>query len=477
MKKLIAFLFLGGCMVGPKYQAPDVALPDQFIESTDASLTDSDLVHWWEQFDDPLLDELIAETCSSNFDVRLAFEQVMEARMQFSAEAAKLFPQLSLDAAAVRTRQSLNIFRNSSTAEGEADLSPIQNFFQIGFDAIWELDFFGKFRHAKKAAFYTWEAMEESARDILITMISEVVNNYVAIRTLQRLLELSMLRIELDQEELFLEQVRVEAGLSSDIPYLVARRQLDEDQATKAELEASLQQSIYRLAVLTGKTPESMVSSFDFPSSIPIAHHKIPPGLPSDLLRRRPDIRSAERQIAAATEQIGIAVADLFPRIYLTATNLFAANPSGSNYGYGSSELSTLFKQHSLTWSLGPGFSWPFLDFGRRRAIVRAQKSIQQQTLIAYEKTVFSALEEVESALTSYFKQEERFEWASDQAQTTTETFELTSDRYESGIEDYRSVLTAKKAWLSAEENLAENSQALTHQFIAIYKALGGDWE
>lgn len=482
MKRLLPLVLLSGCMVGPKYHKPEMALPEQFIESPaeDAiALNDQDLIDWWKQLNDPFLDQLIEETCYSNFDLRITLEQVLQARAEYQAEAAKLFPDFKLDAAAVRTRQSLNIFNSpaATAAAAGGDFSPVQNFFQVGFDAIWELDFFGKLRHSKRAAHYTWESTEATARDIFITVVSEVANNYIAICKNQQLVLLAEENIVIDEEQLSLALSRFKAGLADESTMLEARASLDSDEAALYELESTLKQAIYRLAVLLGKEPESVVGKFEKERPIPVAMGKVPAGLPSELLRRRPDIRSAERQIAAATEQIGVAVADLFPRVYLTATNLFAANPSGSNYGYGSSKLHKLFKPKSLTWSVGPGFSLPFLDFGRRRSVVRAQKAIQRQTIIAYEKTVITALEEVESALVGYAKQEERLVSLIDQTEADKRAYELALARYEAGLTDYQQFLLSWKTLIASEKALAENEQALTSQFIAIYKALGGDWE
>ncbi|MGE0669956.1 MAG: efflux transporter outer membrane subunit [Parachlamydiales bacterium] len=482
MKRLLPFVLLSGCMVGPKYHKPEMAMPDQFLESpakNAIALDDHDLIDWWKQLNDPFLDQLIEETCYSNFDLRITLEQVLQARAEYQAETAKLFPDIKLDAAAVRTRQSLNIFNSpaATAAAAGGDFSPVQNFFQVGFDAIWELDFFGKLRHSKRAAHYTWQSTEATARDIFITVVSEVANNYIAICKNQQLVRLAEENIAIDEEQLTLALSRYDAGLADESAVLDARASLDADEAALYELESTLKQAIYRLAVLLGKEPESVVAKFEKERPIPVAMGKVPPGLPSELLRRRPDIRSAERQIAAATEQIGVAVADLFPRVYLTATNLFAANPSGSNYGYGSSKLHKLFKPKSLTWSIGPGFSLPFLDFGRRSSVVRAQKAIQRQTIIAYEKTVITALEEVESALVGYAKQEERLASLLDQTEAVKRAYELALARYEAGLTDYQQFLLSWKTLIGSEKALAENEQALTSQFIAIYKALGGDWE
>ena len=307
--------------------------------------------------------------------------------------------------------------------------------------------------------------------------MSEVANNYVAICTYQNLLALAKEQLWVDSEQLELTNSQYEAGLVDESYVLNILATIDQDKATIFEQESILKQTIYRLAVLLGENPEELVQDFEERRPIPVAFGKVPPGLPSELLRRRPDIRSAERQIAAATEQIGVAVADLFPKVYLTATNLFAANPSGSNVGWGGAKLHQLFHPKSFTWSVGPAFSWPFLDFGKRRAIVKAQTSVQKQTLINYEKTVITALEEVESALVALSKQELRFSTFAHQAKVDRRALDLAWDRYDAGLTDYQEVLNAWKTLIQSEATLAQNKQALTSQFIAVHKALGGDWE
>lgn len=473
-------LFQTGCMVGPKYHSPEVALPSEFIEGEKRPVefvSNSQLVSWWEQLNDPLLNQLIQEASSSNFDLRIAMERVLQARAEFRVDSAKLYPEFTLDAAAVRTRQSLNVFDSPASSDQVEERSPIYNLFQLGFDAIWELDFFGRLRHAKKAALFTWEAIQEQAREIQITVLSEIARTYVTVCAYQQLVGLSEESLFISQERLHLAEELFSAGLKSETQVQMERSTLDSDRATLEKLRSILRQTIYRLAVLMGKQPEETVALFQQQHPIPIASGKVPAGLPSDLLRRRPDIRGAERQIAAATEQIGIAVADLFPRVYLTANNLFSANPSGSNYGYASTQLSTLFRLSSQTWSIGPGFTLPLIDFGRRRAAVKAQTAIQKQSLLNYEKTVLTALEEVESSLVAYFREEERMLSFKDQTEATQRSYTLAESRYAAGLNDYEEYLSAKQTWIFSAKSLAESQQLLTQNLIAVYKAIGGDWE
>lgn len=478
-----ALLFLSGCMVGPNYHKPDVAVPEQFEETKNNStefVADQDLLQWWKGLEDPFLDQLMEETFQSNFDLRIALEQVIQARAEFHLEAAKLFPEFNLDGAVTRTRQSdkiLNPFSGATIpSAGEVSVSPFQNIFQIGFDAIWEMDVFGKLRRAKRAALFNWESIQENARDVQITVLSEVAKDYVAICASQKKVSLAEETISIDRESLQLIQALFEAGLADESQVQTARASLDLEEASLQLLQTSLKQSIYRLAVLLGKQPEALIQDFEIIRPIPVAIGKIPAGLPSDLLRRRPDIRRAERKLAAATEQIGVAVAELFPQFFLTASNLFAANPSGSNYGFASDKLHSLFSAPSRTWSVGPAFTLPIFDFGKRRANVKVQTAVQKQALITYEKTIMTALEEVESTLVAYFKEEERLGYLTDFNQANLRNLTLADDRFTSGLSSLTEALNARKAWVDSENSVTESRQALTSKLIAVYKALGGEW-
>lgn len=481
-------LNLCGCMVGPNYQKPHLAMPIQFVEiQPEFVSSNNDLFRWWKQFEDPFLDALIEEACQANFDVRIALEKILEARAHYRIERSKLWPEIDLNAAAIRARNSQNI-RGSTTVEVE-DLSalggldpvtiagvtsspgafgsPVRNFFQIGFDAIWELDFFGKFRRSKRAAWEEWLAIQDLAQNVLITIISEVARHYIIVCALQKKIELFQEKIRIDEELLALTMTLFEAGLASELQIAELEAILKEDTAALSPLESSLKTTIYALAVLLGRQPESFDNVFNERRPIPSGIDRVPIGIPSDLLRRRPDVRAAERQLAAATERIGVAVADLFPHISLT----------GDSFGYASQKFNQLFTSKSRFWSIGPTINWNLIDFGRTRGLIDMAKSEQKQALLNYEKAVIRSLQDVEGALVVYFEEQKRQSAFYLQTKADYRALQLLKDRFESGLSSHQEVLQAYRKWLDSESTLIDSKQALTTDLIALYKALGGDWE
>lgn len=483
MKRIALCLFLSGCMVGPNYHKPETAMPSSFETKSDAEITsDETLRGWWKQLGDPLLDSLVEEAVRGNYDWRIAVEQIVETRAKYRIERSYLFPEVDLNAAANRSRFSDNLFTSSSiansTAAGSSPSSvvssdnfpvpgTIQNFFQVGFDAIWELDIFGKFRRNKRAAYDLWEASQESAQDVLITLISEVAREYVSIRSLQQQILLTHKKIEADERLLYLAEVLFDAGLDNQIQIENLIATLQTDRAALPPLETALKQTIYGLAYLLGKQPEGFAAQFEELSPIPVSAGKVPGGLPSDLLRRRPDIRAAERQLAAATEMIGVAIADLFPHISLT----------GNTYGFESNKQNKWLIGASRYWNIGPSLNWNLLDFGRVKAQIRVQNSVQQQALLTYEQTVISSLRDVEGALVAYFEEQKRMADFEREVSANRRALELTEDLFAAGLFDELQVLSAIKTWIDSENHLIQSQQALTSNLIALYKALGGDWE
>lgn len=474
--RVSVFLILSGCMVGPNYQAPKPPMPDKFVETQNKTSSDDDLCQWWKQLNDPMLDSLLEEAIKANFDFLIAIEKITQARAQYSIQSAQLFPEIDINAIATRTRNSQNFFR-STASSANGGIPPYQNFFQVGFDAIWELDFFGKFRRAKRAAYNQWEASKDNADFVLITVLSEVARNYVIIRSLQQQIELTLRKIRADHEELELTLALFDSGLDSEIEVDTLLATLENDRSTLPGLQTSYKQTIYALAVLIGRQPETLVSEFKEPKPIPIGMDKVPIGLPSDLLRRRPDIKQAERQLAAATEQIGVAVADLFPHISLTGTTFSGTAEAGSGYGYQSNSLNTLLKAASRFWSVGPAIRWDFIDFGKTRGNIAVQTSLQKQALLTYEQTVINSLQDVEGALIAYFQEQRRRVFLKNQVDANKKTLELTKDLYEAGLASELQVLITQKTVIESELSLTGSDQALTSDLIALYKALGGNWQ
>lgn len=467
--------------MGPDYKKPEPAMPSEFIEGKQ-SCSDEELCRWWKQFNDPLLDNLIETAVRGNYDYRIALEQIVEARAQYQIQGSYLWPEIDLTAAATRTRYSQNTFASSglasvasgagastafSSAAGSPLTAPVQNLFQVGFDAIWELDVWGKFRRGKRAAYDQWEASVDAAQNVMLMVISEVAKDYVAIRSLQQQIALIKKLVKTDEDLMQLAKVLFDAGLDNEIQVDDLIATFENDSATLPVLEASLKQTIYSLAILLGQQPETLTAQFESTGSIPEGAGKVPAGLPSELLRRRPDIRNAERQLAAATEQIGVAVSNLFPQVSLT----------GNSAGYEGNHTNNWFKSGSRYWSIGPSINWDVLDFGRTYGQIKVQRSIQRQQLLTYENTVISALEDVEGALVAYFEEQKRNANLTKEVEADRRALQLTRDQFQAGLIDESPVLDALKTLLNAENGLIQSSQALTSDLIAVYKALGGDWE
>lgn len=470
-------LVISGCMVGPDYNPPVQILPTHYSESQEDEmlppLPEEDLAHWWTSFDDPFLNDLLAETLEGNFDLHIALERVCQARAQYWVQFTGILPEIDSDFQATRSRFSQSLANSAFIGP------PIQSFFQTGFDALWEIDVFGGLRRAARSAYRTWEATRESARNVRITVLSEVAITYATICSLQMTTAIATETVLLDEELLNLSRERFQAGLANEQEVAGFLATFEADSASLATLNTSLQQTIYSLATLVGRPPETFLEEFEISRPIPTAIGKIPDGLPCDLLRRRPDIRSAERSLAASTEQIGVAVADLFPKFNLTgSSSSFSSNPlQGANVGYASNTFRKLFKAPSLIWGIGGLVTWPIFDFGQRLATVNIDISLEHQALLTYEKTVVAALQEVESDLVAYFNEEKRVHDLTQQTEANQRIFDLTSDLFQAGLSSYTQVLQAKEVWLTSLSALTTSQQALTSDLIALYKALGGGWE
>jgi outer membrane protein, multidrug efflux system len=479
MKRLAILLMLSGCMVGPNYQTPEIAMPEAFAENkSEEEASDSDLSGWWKQFNDPLLDSLIAAAIESNYDYRIALEKIEQARAQYRIENSYLWPEFDFNAISTRNRNSQNLLTSSG---GTSTVPKFSNFFLLGFDAIWEFDFFGKYRRARESAFYSWEAFIDNAQNVLITVVSEVALYYTNIRGVQQQIELTLKKIDALERELTLQKDLQQAGLMSQIQVDAQISLFETTRATLPTLYASLKQTIYGLGVLLGSEPEKLASQFETSGSIPFAAGKVPVGLPSDLLKRRPDVRQAERQLAAATAEIGYYVADLFPRISLTGSTFGGGTftsgvGGGSAAGWESTKLGSLLKTASQFFSIGPALNWDLIDFGRTKGNIAVQESIAKQAELSYQETVISALKDVESALIAYFQEQRRIAFVGHEVAANLEALALTEDLLDAGLASEIQVLDAKITLIDSESTLVSSEQSLTGDLISLYKALGGDW-
>lgn len=484
MKSILAFLLLfamTGCKVGPDYEPPVTVMPKAFSEDREdetTEISDEDFFRWWTIFNDSLLDSLLEEAIAGNFDYRIAVEQIYQARSQYWMQAAQLLPEFIGDFQGSHFGTSSNFDTVRLSQQTPCMGTGFQNFFQVGFDAIWQIDLFGKIRRSAEAAYDIWEAKDEDARGVKIVVLSEVANTYVAIRALQKKVDIAVQLVELDAEILRYATGRFEAGLAGLPEVQTSEALLEVDRANLIGFQTQLKVTIYSLAVLLGKFPEDILCDFQDTRPIPFAYGRVPADLPANLLRRRPDIRSAERNLASATEQIGVAVAELFPQLSLTgSTSSFAANPlQGANIGWASDDFSKLFDSCSRIAGIGGLVTFPIFDFGKRCSGVDVQISLKHQAYLFYKKTVVLALQEVEQALVSYFNDEKRVRILMKEVAAYQKTVELVLDQFRAGLIDFTQVLQTRDTWLLSVNTLTDSQQALATDLIAVYKALGGDW-
>jgi NodT family efflux transporter outer membrane factor (OMF) lipoprotein len=396
--------------------------------------------------------------------VRLAQARVREARAQAGVTRSALFP--SLNASGDYSRQRLSGNTPSGVLARAAGRPLEQNFFNAGLDMNWELDIFGGNRRALEASNADFAATEESGRGVLITVVGDVGLNYLDLRGLQKQLAVARANLRLQEQTLALTRDRFHAGLASDLDTARAEAQAANTRSLIPLLEQDIRRSIHRLSILIGKEPAELESHLIAATAIPSAVPGIPVGLPSDLLRRRPDIRQSERELAAATGRIGVATADLFPRFFLTGTA-----------GLQSLNASDFFDAGSRFWSLGPSVRWPIFTAGRIRQNIKVQNARQEQALIRYEQAVLTSLEEVENALVACGKEQEHHQALIESESANRRAVELADQRYRSGLVDFLNVLETQRSLLAVQDDVARSERTEGQNLVRLYKALGGGWE
>jgi NodT family efflux transporter outer membrane factor (OMF) lipoprotein len=342
----------------------------------------------------------------------------------------------------------------------------VQDAFQVGFDASWELDVFGGVRRDREAALAQVQGAEESRRDVLVTVIAEVARNFVELRGAQRRLEILEATLRSQRDTLDLAEARFGAGLGSELDVSRARSLLHATESERPRLEQLARQAIHALRVLLGGDPGRLTPALENPGAIPVAAPEIPSTLPSELLSRRPDLRRAERELAAATARIGVATADLLPR--------FSIVGSFGRLGEDAADLGT---GSSQAWAIVPGVRWPIFSGGRILANIRVQEARQEQALRQYEKAVLVAVEEVENALSAHARDQRRQADLRASVAASRRALDLAMERYTGGLESYLSVLDAQRSLYAAEDLLIQSESSTAVDLIAVYKALGGGWE
>lgn len=454
----LMLVVLAGCYPGPRYKKPTTSVPVTYSAQSGASSEATDLSTWWHYFNDNYLNELITQALTTNYDLRLAIEKIEETRTSYQIRAARLFPDIGVTSIVQRMRES-NLIQDPTLAQDKTF-----SFFQLSFDATWELDIWGKLQRAKSAAYAEYQAQIETMRDVYIMLVSDVARAYIDIRSLQKKIDYVTALIEVDKRLLLLLQDRYHAGITSELPIPEQVRALAIAQAQLITLQEGLGQAINRLAVLLGVNPEDFVLACG-EHEVPVAHEPLAVGLPSDLLRRRPDIRRAERVLAAATDRVGQAVAEWFPSFQLLAS-----------VGGQTNQANKLFSHSGLAWLIGPAIKWPLLSFGRVEFNIQEKRSVMRQALLSYAKTVLTALADVEFWLISYFATQERLHVVQEKLTAVVRERDLVCMLWQAGLDDELRYLLNEKQNVHIMLEVIDVQRSLSLALVSLYKALGGGW-
>lgn len=456
---LPAFLVLAGCAtVGPDYVPPLTTASPAWNTPLQGGLTveaDSrNLATWWKTLNDPELSRLIERAAARNQDLKKAEARIREARARRGLSRAKLYP--ALDASGSATR---------SYGSSETGGATTRDLFSAGLDASWEIDLFGGVRRSIEAADADLQAAGEDLHDTLVSLLAEVALNYLDLRTGQARLAVTEESLKAQEETHRLALWRFEAGLSDGLAVQQARYNLENSRAQIPSLRTSISESLNRLAVLLGETPGTVHAELERAKPIPGIPPDVAIGVPADLLRQRPDVRRAERQLAAQTARIGVAAAELYPKLKLSgAIGLDALSFSG------------LFNIGNATSSGSSGVTWRIFDAGAIRRNIEVQSALQEQYLIAYESAVLVALEEAENAISAYAQEQRRRQSLGEAARSAAEAVELAKIKYQTGLTDFGTLLEAERSLLSFRDQLAQSDGAVATNLIKLYKALGGGW-
>jgi NodT family efflux transporter outer membrane factor (OMF) lipoprotein len=485
---LFAAAFVTGCAVGPNYQKPKVSVEKNFAELGGNANTNPPPADWWKTFHDPELEKLINEAGRENYDLQIATLRVREARYQRNIMAGNLLPTVDANAGYLRAIGSKNVnlplgggdppdpagldandnaYENELSVLGKGGLPGVwSDLYQMGFDATWEIDVFGGIRRRIEAANDQMQAAAESRRNLMITLYAEVARDYLELRGTQERLDIARKNLADQKLILLLTKSMHTNGLASDLEVTEAAAQVATTSASIPPLDAASRRLVHALSILLGREPAALSTELDAVKPMPVTPPKIPIGLPSQLLERRPDIRAAERQIAAATANIGVAEADLFPKFALT----------GGSAGIDSSQPGTLFDWNSHYFLVSPTITWRIFDAGRIANNIKLQKAGREDAMLEYRSTILTALQEVEDALVGTATDQARRADLVESLNQSRMSLMLSRQQYEHGLSSFLNVLDAERTVLTAEDNLAQSDQSISTDIVALYKSLGGGW-
>jgi multidrug efflux system outer membrane protein len=458
---------LGGCMVGPNYTPPATTMPTRYgeLHQPSADQTAVDEAQWWRRFDDPQLTGLVERAIKANYSVAVADARLREARAGRQMVQSLLYPQVGVGASVLR-------FRGSQAAlEAPTGLLDLEgDLFQVGFDAAWTVDVFGGIRRGVESARATEGAIASQRRGVVLMVAAETARAYVELRGMQRELQVAKSNLADQRKTLAVTEDRRKNGLASDLEVVRARTEVEATAAEIPLLEQAIRQYIHVLSTLLGLEPTSLSGELERFTAIPGVPSRIAVGIPSDLLRRRPDIQSAERQLAAATAMVGVATADLFPKVVLGGSAGLASRDTGDLFNGNGNNSSSYY-------AVGPHVNWTLFDGGRRKAGIKLAEAQVDASKAAYKDAVLRAFREVESALVAVGRAQARVEDLKRLSASAREAADIARRDYERGILDQLTVLDAQRQANRADMLLTEGQMALSVNVVKLYKALGGGWE
>jgi len=457
-----------GCAVTRPYVAPTPRVPPAWSVATPpASVGDEMLAAWWSAFGDQRLTSLVQRAVAGNLDVRTTVSRVREARASARGAHGPLTP--SVDASG--TARVSGSGSNGSGAAGGAGAGNTGGFggttqsYSLGLDASWELDVFGGIRSSVDAAEATAAARAADLQDVLVSLVAEVALDYIDVRSGQRRLEISRSNVALQEETLDLTRLRQQAGLGTDLEVQQALSNVENTRAQIASLEGQVARSVHALSVLLGQAPGALAAELSEPGPIPSAPLSVAVGVPADAIRRRPDVRGAERQLAAQAAQVNVARADLYPSFRLAGS-----------IGLESLSIAKLLLPGASSWSTSPSVNTRLFNRRQLRENLAVQGERQTQAAVTYESRVLGALQDVEDSLTSLAQEDVRRGHLSAAADAAQQTADLSLQLYTAGLRDFRDVLDAQRSLLTLQDSLASSTALVSTDLVRLYKALGGGW-
>ena len=466
---LAAVLLLNGCAaLGPDFVKPEAAEPPEWsgIEGEVLESAPVDTLAWWKVFNDPVLDTLIETAYRQNLPLQVAGLRILEARAQLGIAIGAQYPQTQQLSGAAKT---VEVSENSPNFNPALDDSFRD--YRVGIDAAWELDFWGRFRRGIEAAEANLSATVADYDNALISLTAEVARTYVSIRTLQERLTIALQNITLQQESLRIATVRYRNGATTELDVQQAKSNLANTQAQVPAIRRLLRREKNALSVLLGLPPSELAGLLGEPGTIPTAPRQVAIGIPAELLRRRPDVRSAEQVAAVQSALIGVAEADLYPAFSLAGSIGFQTGDTGD------SSAGDLFDADSFTLAAGPGFRWNFLNYGRIKNAVRAQDARYQQAIVNYQDTVLRAYQEAEDAMVGFVQAGQEAGFRGEGAVAARRSTEIANIQYREGAVDFQRVLDSERELVQQQDRWTSSRGDIALNLIAMYKALGGGWE